>query len=177
MYFEPSGVTDSEHLFTPPPTSLWETSQHWKEGFTRPRSNETLMFGSSESSLMKQTRDNRERSSGSHYTEGPFFSYQPQLQDRHTAGPLYCPVEQGLFESEKCSFAPFLSDKIHHPQQHSHIQPFSQFSSPLICLPGRSQLTDIYKYPPSHMLERDSAPSLSLFPSLEPWSFPPMRLY
>lgn len=184
MYFEPSGVTASEHLFAPPPISCWgektSASQHWGDRVNRQKSKDAVMFGSFENSYMNQTREVPERSSGSHYTDSniqPFFPYQAQLPDRHLAGPMRCPQEQGPFETDKYSFASPFSAKSHHPQQHNHFNPFNQFGSPLNCPLLRSHHTDMMSYPPSHMLERDPAPSLSSFPSLEHWSFPPMRLY
>lgn len=184
MYFEPSRVITSEHLFAPSPTSCWgekaSASQHWKDRFNRPKSKDALMFGPVENSFVNQTRAVTERSSGSDYTDHniqPFFPYQAQLLDRHSAGPMHCPQEQGPFEHDKYSFASAFSSKSHLPQQQNPFQPFNQFSLPLNCPPVRSHHTDMMNYPPSHMLDKDPAPPLSFFPSLEHWSFPPMRLY
>lgn len=185
MYFEPSRVTTSEHLFSPCPTSCWgekaSASQHLKDRFNRPKSKDAFMFGPFENSFVNQTRAVKEGISGSDYTDHnihPFVPHQAQLLDRHSRrGVMHCPQEQGPFESDKYSFASTFASKSHLPQQHNHFQPLSQFSLPLNCPPVRSHYTDMINYPPSHMLERDPAPPLSFFPSLEHWSFPPMRLY
>lgn len=167
MYFEPSGVTASEHWFDSSPTSA---SQHWEDRLNRPKSKCAVMFGSFENNYMNQTRAAAERNSGSHYSGSiirhhPVFPYQAKPPDTHLAG---CAPEQDPFKTDKFSFASSSSAKRHHPQQHSH---FSQFISPLHYPLLRSHRTDMVNYPPSHMLERDPAPSL------EHWSFPPMRLY
>lgn len=173
MYFEPSGVTASEHLFDSSPTLCWgektSASQHWEDGLNRPKSKGAVMFGSVENSYMNQTRAAGERSSGSHYSGSiiqhhPAFPYQAKLPDAHLAR---CAPVQDPFKTDKFSFVSSSSTKRNH-QQHSHL---NQFIPPLHYPLLRSHYTDMMNYPPSHMLEKDPAPSL------EHWSFPPMRLY
>ncbi|TDH11599.1 hypothetical protein EPR50_G00062340 [Perca flavescens] len=171
MDFEPSGVTASDHLFSP--TSCWEekasASHHWEDSFNRLKSKEAVMFN--------HTRAVPERSSWSQFSGiniQRFCPYQTQLPDRHSPAPTHFPREKDPFEVDRSSFAPSFV-QIHHPQQ--SFQPFSQFSHPSPCLPLRSHHTDMMHYPPSHMLEKDTVPPLSSFPSPGHWSFPPMRLY
>lgn len=182
MDFEPSEVTASDHLFAPSPTSCRgekaPASQHWEDSFNRPKSKEAVMFGSFENSFMNHTRAVTGRRSVSRYSDSniqPFFPYQAQLPDGHSAVPMHFP--QDPFETDRYSFAPSFSAQIHRPPQSNHFQPLTQFSHPSTCPPLRSHHTDMSHYPPSHMLERDPAPPLSSFPSPEHWSFPPMRLY
>ncbi|XP_031144294.1 uncharacterized protein si:dkey-250k15.4 [Sander lucioperca] len=179
MDYEPSGVTASDHLFSP--TSCWgekaSASHHWEDSFNRPKSKEAVMFDSFENASMNHTRAVPERSSGSQFSGiniQRFFPYQTHLPDRHSPAPTHFPQEKDPFEVDRSSFAPSFA-QIQHPQQ--SFQPFSQFSHPSPCPPLRSHHTDMMHYPPSHMLERDTVPPLSSFPSPGHWSFPPMRLY
>lgn len=184
MDFKPSGVTASDHLFAPSPTSCWgekaSASHHWEGSFNRPKRKEAVMFGSFENILMNHTRAVTERSSGSHYSDRntrPFFPYQAQLPDKHSAEPMHCTPEQESLESDRYSFAPSFSAQMYRSQQSNHFQPYRQFCHPSKCPPFMSHHTDMMHYPPSYMLERDPAPPLSSFPSPEHWCFPPMRLY
>lgn len=170
MHFEPSGVTASEHLFNSSPTLCWGEKTSVSQQLNRPKSKGTVVFGSFENSYMSQTRAAAERSSGSRYSGSiiqhhPVFPYQAKPPDAHLAR---CAPVQDPFETGQFPFAPSFSTKRNQPQQHSH---FSQFIPPLHYPLLRSDFTDMVNYPPSHMLERDPAPSL------EHWSFPPMRLY
>ncbi|KAA8591703.1 hypothetical protein FQN60_017077, partial [Etheostoma spectabile] len=174
MDFEPSGVTASDHFFSP--TSCWgekaSASHHWEDSFNRSKRKEAVMFKSFEN----HTRAVPERSSGSQFSginNQRFFPYQTQLLDRHSPAPTHFTQEKGPFEVDGSSFAPSFA-KIHHAQQ--SFQPFSHFSHPSTGPPLRSYHTDMMHYPPSHMLERDAVAPLSSFPSPEHWSFPPMRL-
>ncbi|KAK9514054.1 hypothetical protein VZT92_027543 [Zoarces viviparus] len=180
MEFEPSGHTTSDHLFSP--TSCWaekvSVSQHWEDGFNKPKNNKAVMFDSFENSFLNHTRAVPERSSGSQYSSSnipPFFPSQTQLPNRRSAEPMHFPHEKDPFETDRYSYAPSFSAQIHHPLQ--SLQPLSQFSYPSTHPPLRSHHTDMNHYPPSHALDRDPAALLSSFPSPEHWSFPPMRLY
>lgn len=168
MNFEPYGRTvNSEHLFTPSPISSWgekqSASPYCDDRFNRSRSTESIRFDLFETSL-NQTRKIRDsRSNGSHFSESSSFFCQPR-HFKSTARPVNCPQGQVPFETERYSFAP-PSVQFQHQQA---------FHPPLSCFPLSSQLTDMDIYPPSHALDKE--PPL-YFPSLEPWTFPPMRLY
>lgn len=155
MNFEPSGSMASEHLFAPSPASSWGEKQAasplWGDRFEWPRCKESWRFGES-------------RSSRSHHAEVPFFLRQPQSQFQHGARPASCLQAQG----------PFQTVQFPHQQQQSGFQSFHQTSPPLSCLPQLSHLSNMDTYPPSYVLDKEAPP---YFPSLEPWSFPPMRLY
>lgn len=154
-----------EHFFTSSPASPWRkkksASPHWGDRFSWPRSNESVTFNS-----LNQTRIVRE--SGSSYSKPPLFHYQARLQPRHW--PVNCLSDQVPFETKTYSFVP----NFQHPQQESHFQTFNQTVPPLSCFSHTSHLTDMDIYPPSYVLDKEPPP---YFPSLEPWSFPPMRLY
>ncbi|XP_044064750.1 uncharacterized protein LOC122881981 [Siniperca chuatsi] len=176
---ELSGVTAINHLFAPSRTICWEekasASQHWEDSFNMPKSKEAIMFGSFENSFMNNTRALPERSSGSRYSDSniqPFFPYQAQLSDRHSAESMHFPQKQGPFETDRYSFTPSFSAHIHHPQQSNHFQPFSQFSQPSTCPPLRSHHTDMMHYPHLTCLKETQHPpfllsrALSTGPSL-----------
>lgn len=175
MYSEPI-----DELFTPSSTPCWgeevTSFQHWGHRLNRPQNKDEVILGSFVNRFKNQTRAVTERSSGSHSNIQPFFPYQAQKPDKHSVGQILCTREQGPFEFDKFSFSPSISAKS-HSQQNNYFQPLNPFSGPLNSPPLRSHQTDLMNYPPSHILERDSARSLSSFPNLEPWSFPPMRLY
>lgn len=164
MNFEPSGSMASEHLFTPSPASSWGEKQSasplWGDRFEWPRCKESLRFGES-------------RSSRSHRTELPFFLHQPPSQFQHAARPVSCLQDQVPFQTETCFLAPS-SVQFQHQQQQRRFQAFQQTSPPLSCLPQLSHLSSMDTYPPSYVLDKEAPP---YFQSLEPWSFPPMRLY
>lgn len=173
MNFDPSGSMASEHLFTLSPASSWGEKQSaspvWGDRFEWAGCKESGRFDS-----FTQTRVAGEsRSSGSHRSELPFFLHQPQSQFQHPARPAGCLQDQIPFETEKCFFAPS-SVQFQNQQLQSHFQSFHQITPPLSCLPHLSHLSDMDFYPPSYMLEKEAP---TYFPSLEPWSFPPMRLY
>ncbi|XP_029137679.2 uncharacterized protein si:dkey-250k15.4 [Labrus bergylta] len=175
---KPSGIRD--HLYAPSPTSCWEgkktVSPHWRDSFSRPKSKETLKFHSFENSFMNQTR----ALDGQEYSESntpKFLSYQSQLLEKNSAEPIYFPQEQGVFETKRYSLPPSFTSQVLHPEQSHSFRPYSQFSLPTTHAPHRSHHTDMIHYPPSHMLERDTATSHSSLLSPEHWSFPPMRLY
>lgn len=185
MDLEPSGVSANNHLFAPSPISCWEekasASQHWEDRFNRPKSKEAVVFGSFKNSFMNCARAVTEKSSGSLFSDSnihPIFSYQAQLPHKHSTEPMLFPQEQGRFDNNRCSFASSFPAQMHNPGVHnSTFQPFSQFSHPPTCSYLMSHHTDMMHYPPSHMLERDSAPPASSLLSPQHWSFPPMRLY
>lgn len=167
---EPSGSMASEHLFTLSPASSWGEKQPasplWGGRFDWPRSKESVRFD-----LFNQTRVAAESSSSrSLRSELPFFLHQPQSQFQHTARPVSCPQDQFPLKTETCFFPPS-SVQIQHQQQQSHFQSFHQTKPPLSCLP---HFSDMGAYPPSYVLDKEAP---VYFPSLEPWSFPPMRLY
>ncbi|XP_062279059.1 uncharacterized protein LOC133983863 isoform X1 [Scomber scombrus] len=178
MDFEPFRASSSDHLFAPSLSSFWgattSASQHWEDSFNRPDTKDSDMFDCFDNSFMNHTRAEREGSNDIHYSDRnlrPFFPNQAQLPGRHSAEPRQFLQEQDSFETERCSFAPI-------PQlQQSNHPSFSHFSHPPTCSSLMSHHTDMKNYPPSHMLERGAAPSLSSLPSPEDWSFPPMRLY
>lgn len=168
MNFEPSGSMASEYLFTLSPASSWGEKQPasllWGGRFDWSRREESVRFAP-----FDQTRvaaESRSRSS----SELPFFLRQPQTQFQHTAKPVSCLQDQVPLNTETYLFAPS-SVQIQHQQQQSNFQSFHQTTPPLSCLP---HLSDMGAYPPSYMLDKDAP---VYFPSLEPWSFPPMRLY
>lgn len=174
MNFEPTGSMASEHLFSPSPASSWEEKQSasplWGDGCDWPRCKESVRFDS-----FNQTRVARDsRSSRSHCSELPSFVHQPQSQFQHAARPVGCLQDQVPFETESGFFGPFSVQLQQHQQQQSHLQSFHQIAPPLRCLPRLSHLSDMDTYPPSYVLDKETPP---YFPSLEPWSFPPMRLY
>lgn len=172
MNFEPPGSMASEYLFTPSTTSSWGEKQSASplcgDRFDWLRCKESVRFDSS-----NQTRVAGEsRSSGSHYSEFPFF-LQPQPLFQHAARPVNCLQDQVSLETETCFFVPS-SVQFQHQQQQSHFQSFHRTTPHLRCLPQLSHLSDMDTYPPSYVLDKEAPP---FFPSLEPWSFPPMRLY
>ncbi|GAA6229633.1 uncharacterized protein LOC108880680 isoform X1 [Lates japonicus] len=184
MDFEPSGASACDHLFTLSPTSCWaekaSASQFWEDSFNRPKSKELFTFDSFDNSFMNHTRAARERSHGPEHNDSniqPFFPYQTQLPDRHSAEPMHFAQEKDPSETDRYSFTPSFPTQSHNPNQSNRFQTFNQFSHPSSCPPLRSYHTDMTFYPPSHMLERSPAPPLSSLPSPELWSFPPMRLY
>uniref|UniRef100_UPI0037E773E4 uncharacterized protein n=1 Tax=Semicossyphus pulcher TaxID=241346 RepID=UPI0037E773E4 len=178
MDFEPSGIND--HLFAPSPTSCRgeraSTSPHWGDTSKRPKSKETFMFNSFEHGLMNHTRALGGPQYGNSSTQ-PLFPHRAQLPETHSTEPMHFPRKQDPLETKRHSFAPSFSSQILGPEQSHSFQPFSQFSHPSACPPLRSHHTDMSHYPPSHMLERDPAPSRSSLLSPEHWSFPPMRLF
>lgn len=168
--FEPSGSMASQHLFTLSPASSWGEKQpaspRWGGTFDWPRSKESVRFD-----LFNQTRVAAESSSSrSLRSELPLFPHQPQSQFQHTARPVSCPQDQFPLKTETCFFAPS-SVQIQHQQQQSHFQSFHQTKPPSSCFP---HFSDMGAYPPSYVLDKEAP---VCFPSLEPWSFPPMRLY
>lgn len=174
MNFEPTASMASGHLFTPPPASSWGEKQSasplWGDRFDWPRCTESARFDS-----FKQTSEARESRSGrSRCSELPFLVHQPQSQFRCAARPVGRLQDQGPFQTESCFFAPSSVQFQHQQQQQSHFQSFHQITPPLRCLPRLSHLSDMDNYPPSYVLDKEAP---SFFPSLEPWSFPPMRLY
>lgn len=166
MNFEPSGSMASEHLFTLSPASSWGEKQSvsplWGDRFDWPRCKESVRFDS-----FSQTRVAGECRS----SELPLFLQQPQSQFQHAARPESCRQDQVPFEIETCVFPP-LSVQFQQPQ--SCFQSFHRTTPPLSCLPQLSHLSTMDTYPPSYVLDKEDPP---YFPSLEPWSFPPMRLY
>lgn len=173
MNLEPSGGMSSEHLFTPSPASSWGEKQSasplWGDRFKWPRCKESMRFDS-----FYQTRVAGEsRSGGSLRSELPFSLHQPQSQFQHAARPVSFLQDQVPFDTETCCFAPS-SVQFQHQQQQSLFQSFHQKTPPLSCLTQLSHLSGMDTYPPSYVLDKEAPP---YFPSLEPWSFPPMRLY
>uniref|UniRef100_A0A3Q4HR55 Uncharacterized protein n=1 Tax=Neolamprologus brichardi TaxID=32507 RepID=A0A3Q4HR55_NEOBR len=104
----------------------------------------------------------------------PSFPYQSQLPNTYAGEPMHIAQQEDPFGTDMYSCVPSFAAPVHH--QSSHFQPSNQFSHASACS-LKSQHTDIMHYPPSFILERDPAPSLSAFLSPEQWSFPPMRLY
>lgn len=174
MYSEPI-----DELFTLSSSPYWgeevTSSQHWGHGLARPQNKDGVIFGSFVNRFKNQTRALTDSSSGSHSNIQPFFPYQAQKLDKYSVGHVLCTQEQGPFEFDKFTFSPSISSKSH--QQNNHFHPLNPSSGHFNSPPLRSYQTDLMNYPPSYILERDSAHSLSSFPNLEPWSFPPMRLY
>ncbi|GLD65303.1 uncharacterized protein AKAME5_001677900 [Lates japonicus] len=173
---EPS-MRDEDELL---PTEKASASQFWEDSFNRPKSKELFTFDSFDNSFMNHTRAARERSHGPEHNDSniqPFFPYQTQLPDRHSAEPMHFAQEKDPSETDRYSFTPSFPTQSHNPNQSNRFQTFNQFSHPSSCPPLRSYHTDMTFYPPSHMLERSPAPPLSSLPSPELWSFPPMRLY
>ncbi|XP_011604240.2 proline-rich protein 19 isoform X2 [Takifugu rubripes] len=171
MNFEPFGSPAREHLFTQSPASSWRekppASPHWGDTFNWPRSRENIRFDS-----LSQTRIFGEsRSSRSHYSKSPFFLDQPGPQPVHR--PANCLQDQVPFDIETYSLVAN-SAQFKHQQQERHFQAFHQTLPPLSCFPHTSRLTDMDIYPPSCVLDKEAPPYST---SLEPWSFPPMRLY
>ncbi|XP_041649609.1 uncharacterized protein si:dkey-250k15.4 [Cheilinus undulatus] len=175
MDFRCSGIRD--HLFAPSPTSCWgekyPPSPLWGGRSSRPDDKDSLMFDFFENGFLSQTRapDGPQNS----ISRTPkFLSYQTQLLERRSTEPINFPQKQDLFDTERYSLPPSLSSQMLSPERSHSFQPFSQ---PSIHPPLRAHHTDMIHYPPSHMLEKESAPSLSTRLSPEHWSFPPMRLY
>ena len=184
MDLEPSGASASDHLFAPSSTSRWgekaSASQYRKNSFNRPNNKESVIFDSFENIFMNHAREFIGKSCGPQCNDNniqPFYLYQTQLSSRHSAEPMYFPQEQNPFKTNRYSFAPSFSTRIHHPNQSNHFQPFSQLSHPSTCPPLGTHHSDMMHYPPSHMLERGPAPPFSSLLSPEHWSFPPMKLY
>ncbi|XP_074538974.1 proline-rich protein 19 [Halichoeres trimaculatus] len=178
MDFGPSKISD--HLFAPSPVSCWEerNSQlpHWGHSLSRQISQETFIFDSFENRLMNQTR----ALIGSQYTVSNtqnFSPHQAKLQERHSAESMHFPQETDAFGVGRHSFASSFSSQVQRPAQIQGFQPFSQISQPSACPLPRPHPTDMIHYPPSHVLERERAPSRSSLLSPEHWTFPPMRLY
>lgn len=157
-----------EHFFTSSPASPWRkkksASPHSGDGFSWARRKESVRFDS----LNQTRRVGETRSNGSHYSKSPLFLYQPRLQPRHR--PVDCRGDEVPFETKTYSLVP----NFQHQQQESLFQTFNQTVPPLSCFSHTSHLTDMDIYPPSYVLDKEPPP---YFPSLEPWSFPPMRLY
>lgn len=177
--FDPCGSSES-NLFTFSTTLCQREKasvpKDWEQHFNGSKSKKSLMFDSFENNVMGYSRAMGKRSPGySDINTQPSFSYQEQLPDRHAAEPMYFSQQDDLFGTDRYSCAPSFPAQIHH--QRNHFQPLRQFSRPSSCFPLKSHNTDMMYYPPSYMIERDPAPSLSAFPSPECWSFPPMRLY
>lgn len=171
MNFEPFRSPTSAHLFPPSPASSWRekpsASPHWGDTSHWPRSKENIRFDS-----LNQTRIFGEsRSSRSHYSTSPSFLYQPRPQPLHR--PVNCLQDQVPFEFETYSLVPN-SAQFKHQQQERHFQAFHQTLPALSGFPHTSPLTDMDIYPPSCVLDKEAPPYST---SLEPWSFPPMRLY
>ncbi|PWA20664.1 hypothetical protein CCH79_00011598, partial [Gambusia affinis] len=175
MDFEPSGTSVTD-LFAHSPISyqvdnvsgpeLWETNKC--------KTQESDLLDSFQNNFVNQTRNLRERLSEQqphHSNIQPFFSHQ----DRHSADLHVFPWEQNPSKTDRFYFAPFFPSKSHRRPQSNYLQAFGQFSPAQQNF--RPNPTDMMHYPPSHMLERNLAPTSSSLPSPEHWSFPPMRLY
>lgn len=177
MSFEPSGSTASQRFFTPSPASSWgekpSASPHWAGGFHWSRSKESDHFDSFENPMNHSRVLGGSRSGGSHRSESPFCLYQPLQRLQTAARPAHCPRDQVPFESVSCCLAPSPA-QLQPLLQQSHFQTFHQTAPPLSRFPHTSHLTDMDVYPPSYVVDKGLPP---YFPSLEPWSFPPMRLY
>ncbi|XP_027868421.1 proline-rich protein 19 isoform X1 [Xiphophorus couchianus] len=175
MDFKPSGTSVS-YLFAHSPISyqvdnvsgpeLWETNKC--------KTQESDLLDSFQNKFVNQTRNLRERLSAQqphHSNAQPFFSHQV----RHSADLHGFPQEQNPSKTDRFYFAPFFPSKSHRQPQSNHLQAFGQFSP--VHQNFRPDPTDMMHYPPSHMLERNLAPTSSSLPSPAHWSFPPMRLY
>lgn len=166
MNFEPFGSPASEHLFPPSPASSWRekpsASPPWGDTFLWPRSIEHLRFDS-----LDQTRI----FGGSRSSRSPFFLRHPRPQPLHR--PAHCLPDQVPFEIETYSLVPNCA-QFKDQRQERHFQAFQQTLPPLGRFPHTSHLTDMDVYPPSCVLDKEAPPYST---SLEPWSFPPMRLY
>ncbi|CAI5663674.1 unnamed protein product [Oreochromis niloticus] len=170
-----------ESILFAPSTTLCQREvasvpENWQGGLNWSKSKNSAMFGSFENSFMDQSSLFGNRSlqySGSN--PQPFFPYQLQLPDTYTGEPMHIAQQEDPFGTGRYSCVPSFPAPVHH--QSNHFQSSSQFSHPSACSPLKSQHTDMMHYPPSFILERDPAPSLSAFLSPEQWSFPPMRLY
>lgn len=175
MDFEPS-TASSDHVFAPSPTSCWgekhSAPQHQDDCFNRKKCTKSVVFDCFESSFTNGSRSVREGSSGLQCrgrTIQPFFPFKA---DRYSTEPRQFPPEENSFEAGQCCSASAFTDR----QQINH-QPFSQFSHRPSRPNLRSHHSDMINYPPSHMIDKGPASSLSSFLSPEHWSFPPMRLY
>uniref|UniRef100_A0A3B5MYW9 Uncharacterized protein n=1 Tax=Xiphophorus couchianus TaxID=32473 RepID=A0A3B5MYW9_9TELE len=145
---------------------LWETNKC--------KTQESDLLDSFQNKFVNQTRNLRERLSAQqphHSNAQPFFSHQV----RHSADLHGFPQEQNPSKTDRFYFAPFFPSKSHRQPQSNHLQAFGQFSP--VHQNFRPDPTDMMHYPPSHMLERNLAPTSSSLPSPAHWSFPPMRLY
>ncbi|XP_040020520.2 proline-rich protein 19 [Gasterosteus aculeatus] len=172
MDFEPSQRGTSDKLFSS--TSCWEktasVSQHWGDGFNKPKENMGVMFDFFETQAVP------ERSSGSQYSSSdmqPLFPYQMKLPGGRSAERF--PPDKDPLETDRYYYDTSHCAHVPHPLQ--SFQPLSQFGSHSTCPPSRSHLPDMTHYPPSHTLERDTAAPHYFFPSPDHWSLPPMRLY
>lgn len=183
MEAELPGGSENKHLFSPSATSCWaeeaSASQPWEGSLNKPKSKEVFMFESFQNSFMNHRRAVRQscvpQFSGSDIQ--PFIPYSAQLPDGLSAEPKRVSQEPDPFVTDRYSNAPFFSAQVCHPNRSNHSGMFSQLGHPSSFSALRSHHTDMMHYPPSHMLERDSAPPFSSFLSPEHWSFPPMRLY
>lgn len=166
-------VSANDYLFSHFATSCWgeksSSSQHWGDSFSRSTSKDVFLCCNSYPNLSSGiTESCRLQHSGNNIQ--PFLTHTAQLTDRHSAEPR-------PFLTDRCSNYQSFSGQSRYTRQSDNIQRFSQFTERSPCPPLRPHNADMMLYPPSHMLERDTAPPLSSLPSPEPWSFPPMRLY
>ncbi|XP_030014635.1 uncharacterized protein LOC115436061 [Sphaeramia orbicularis] len=187
MDFEPSeGLSrESKHLFAPSHTKHYEDKlrvpQQLDDHFIRPRK-EPARFDSFRNSFMNlpDATTVRERSSRFHHSDNiqPLSPYHVHLPDRRSSEPIPFLQEQRSIEaSDSFPFGHSFSNQMTHPQQSGPFQSFSRFSASSAYSTLRIHQNDLTHYPPSHMLDRDSASTISFFSSPEHWSFPPMRLY
>lgn len=169
-----------ESILFAPSTTLCQREvasvpENWQDGLNWSKSRNSAMFGSFGNSFMDQSSLFGNQSlQNSDSNSQPSFPYQSQLPDRYAGEPMHIAQQEDPFGTDMYSCVPSFAATVHH--QSSHFQPSTQFSHASACSLN-SQHTDIMHYPPSFILERDPAPSLSAFLSPEQWSFPPMRLY
>ncbi|KAM9309606.1 uncharacterized protein KZ484_025614 [Pholidichthys leucotaenia] len=180
MDVESSGPS-AINVFASSPTFCWEekpsVSDYWKHGFKKLQSERSPMFDSSENSFTNYSRAFEVKNCKPQHCDGDFqclFSLRtrPNLEE-----PMHFPKEPKIFKPDKYSFASSLPAQIYSPQETNPFQPFRQFSHPSPLPHFRSSHTSMVHFPPSYMIERETAHPPSSFLSPEHWSFPPMKLY
>lgn len=164
--FEPFGSPAS--LFPPSPASSWREQPsappHWGDAFNWPGGKENIRFGS-----LNHTRTFGESRS----SRSPFSLCPPRPRPPRRPASCLQHQHQVPFEIETYALVPS-SAPFKHQQQERHFQAFPRSLPALSCFPLPSRLTDMDIYPPSCVLDKEAPPYST---SLEPWSFPPMRLY
>ncbi|XP_034029884.1 uncharacterized protein si:dkey-250k15.4 [Thalassophryne amazonica] len=174
MDFEPHGPSSSDDLFAP------SSSAFWTDKASRAQSRESNLMNFSESNFINQTTWLRERSRDPPYYNSSsrlFLHSGSGLEDLDSVEPRHYTRKKDPFKTATCISASSSFGRLHHSEDSNHFHHSTQVSQPPTCSSIRSHHIDMTNYPPSHMLERDSAPLFSSFSSPQHWSFPPMKLY